>query len=129
MPSQPVAGWSKDSLEIAMNTATAATPVASPAPASWGAFKTPLFPLGQVVATPGALNAISESAQTAGEFLTRHHCGDWGLVPPSDHAQNNENISQEGMLHSSYKTRNDTVIWVITEWDRSVTTILLPSEY
>ena len=59
----------------------------------------------------------------------RHHCGDWGLVPPSDHAQNNENISQEGMLHSSYKTRNDTVIWVITEWDRSVTKVLLPSDY
>ena len=112
-----------------MNMASTATPVASPAPAFFGAFKTPLFPLGQVVATPGALDAISESAQTPGEFVSRHQCGDWGLVPDSDKTQNNENIFQEGMLHSSYKTRNDTVIWVITEWDRSATTLLLPSDY
>ena len=93
------------------------------------------FNLGQVVATPGALEALNKSDQLPSEFLNRHVKGDWGDVCESDGELNNQAIANEGneekqsRVMSVYKTAQKDVIWIITEWDRSATTILLPSEY
>jgi len=96
---------------------------------------TPKFKLGKTVATPGALDALSKSNQSPQSFLERHIMGDWGNVCKEDAALNNEAVAYEGNMDkqqrvlSSYKTSKGDIIWIITEWDRSVTTILLPSEY
>jgi hypothetical protein len=89
----------------------------------------PLFPLGRVVATPGALEALQEAGQLPQEFLHRHVTGDWGVLPPEDVQANEEAVKHGARLLSSYTTTHGTKIWIITEWDRSVTTLLLPSEY
>ena len=91
--------------------------------------KKPLFPLGQVVATPGALLALAEAGQDPVEFLIRHVTGDWGSLDEHD-LKENELALQKGLrLLSAYHTKEGERIWVITEWDRSATTILLPHEY
>jgi hypothetical protein len=88
-----------------------------------------LFPLGQTVMTPGAKEALEESNQMPIEFIKRHQSGDWGIVGKED-AQENELSVKEGFrILSAYKTNNDVKIWIITEADRSSTTLLLPSEY
>src|SRR2546430_15289342 len=89
-----------------------------------------LFPLGQIVATPGALAALAKAGQTPLDFLTRHVCGDWGELDPDDQKENALSLKRGFRLHSSYRTSSgDTKVWVITEADRSVTTVLLPEEY
>jgi hypothetical protein len=94
------------------------------------AAKPPRFSLGQVVATPGALAALAEAEQTPYEFLARHVAGDWGEELPAEDAQENEFSLERGLrLVSAYRTAKNEKIWVITEWDRSVTTLLLPAEY
>lgn len=90
---------------------------------------TPKFPLGQVVATPGALEALDESAQTAQEFLVRHQAGDWGQVGRDDSRANDIALKEGARLLSAYKTLRGVKFWIITEADRSSTCILLPSEY
>ena len=87
------------------------------------------FPLGQVVATPGALDALAEAGQLPQEFLYRHSAGDWGDVDEHDREANNEAVREGQRILSAYSTKTGTRLWVITEWDRSVSTILLPSEY
>jgi hypothetical protein len=89
----------------------------------------PLFPLGQVVATPGALAAIEKSGQQPGEFLARHVSGDWGEVPPEDIKENEFSLKHGFRLLSAYRTSAGDRLWVITEADRSSTTVLLPEEY
>jgi hypothetical protein len=92
--------------------------------------KTALFPLGQIVATPGALAALAKAGQTTLEFLERHVCGDWGELDEADRKENQLSLKCGFRLLSSYRTSAvDTKLWVITEADRSVTTILLPEEY
>lgn len=88
-----------------------------------------LFPLGQIVATPGALDALAESEQNGYEFLSRHVTGDWGDLCPEDCEANNESLEHGWRLLSSYRTAHGAKLWVITEADRSVTTLLLPEEY
>ena len=88
-----------------------------------------LFPLGQVVATPGALEALEEAGQDAAEFLSRHVSGDWGEVPAEDARENDLSVKQGFRILSAYSLTTDVKIWVITEADRSATTLLLPSEY
>lgn len=88
-----------------------------------------LFPLGQTVATPGALEALEEAGQMPHEFLTRHLSGDWGDLCDEDKAENDYAVENGGRIFSSYLTSNNTKVWVITECDRSATTFLLPSEY
>jgi hypothetical protein len=88
-----------------------------------------LFDLGQVVATPGALNALRRAAQSPGEFLTKHVRGEWGELDAHDTETNWTAIREGGRILSSYKTRLNEAIWVITESDRSSTCILLPEEY
>jgi len=91
--------------------------------------KTPLFSLGQVVATPGALQALEDAGQEATVFLSRHVAGDWGEVPPEDAKENELSVKQGFRILSAYTLNTDVKIWVITEADRSATTLLLPSEY
>jgi hypothetical protein len=90
----------------------------------------PLFSLGQLVATPGALAALEKAGQTALEFLARHARGDWGELTEDDRKENQLSLERGFRLLSSYRTNaGDTKLWVITEADRSATTILLPEEY
>jgi hypothetical protein len=79
--------------------------------------------------TPGALDAIEAAHQSATHYLTRHQRGDWGTVCPEDAALNDEAAARGGRILSAYTTPLGTRLWVITEADRQVTTILLPSEY
>ena len=95
----------------------------------------PLFLLGQVVATSGALNKI-EPVWMA-NCLARHMRGDWGVVCEEDAETNNAGLRGGGRLLSAYPIDaekpcegfGDNTLWIITEWDRSVTTFLLPNEY
>jgi invasion protein IalB len=89
----------------------------------------PLFPLGQLVATKGALAALQDAGQGAHEFLNRHMAGDWGDLCDDDRQQNECSLNRQLRILSSYMTRLGVKLWVITEADRSVTTILLPDEY
>jgi hypothetical protein len=90
---------------------------------------TPRFPLGQVVATPGALEALQESGQTPDFFLAKHLQGDWGEVCPDDARLNDQALIDGSRLLSAYRTLRNVRIWIITEADRSSTCCLLPSEY
>ncbi len=84
------------------------------------------FPLGQVVTTANAsLQLSTEEVLTA---LSRHASGDWGDLCPEDALANHEALQHGGRLFSAYG-HGDTRFWIITEADRSVTTILLPSDY
>ncbi len=88
------------------------------------------FELGRVCATPGALRAIEEAGQTPGDFLQRHLSGDWGEMDAHDSRLNDAAVrSGEDRIFSAYCTSAGEKLWCITEWDRSATTILLPSEY
>ena len=91
--------------------------------------KPPLFDLGQFVATPGALAALEKTGQSPMEFLSRHVTGDWGDIPEEDRKENQYSLEHGFRLLSSYRTTADQVIWVITEANRSHTTLLLPDEY
>jgi hypothetical protein len=87
------------------------------------------FVLGQVVATPAALEALEEAGQLPQEFLHRHLAGDWGELDEHDRRANEEALRYGGRLLSAYSTKKGTRIWIITEADRSATTILLPQDY
>jgi hypothetical protein len=92
------------------------------------------FALGRTLATPGALSAIREaygdrSRMMLSELLHRHQCGDWGMVCHSDAAANDRALVEGTRLISAYLLPDDTRVWVITEADRSATTLLLPEEY
>src|SRR5580700_9594942 len=88
-----------------------------------------LFSLGQLVATPGALAALAKAGQTPLDFLSRHIRGDWGELCEEDRKENQLSVKRGFRILSSYKTNSGEKIWVITEADRSVTTVLLPDEY
>lgn len=86
------------------------------------------FPLGHIVATPGALAAIPEEEILAA--LARHHAGDWGEeLCPEDRQENERSLENGSRLLSAYRSTSGTRFWIITEADRSATTVLLPSEY
>ena len=89
----------------------------------------PLFPLGQVVATPSALAALDQAAVNASQLLKRHQHGDWGVVPSEDAEENVRSVVNGWRILSSYQVNDDDQIWIITEANRSVTTLLLPDEY
>lgn len=88
----------------------------------------PLFPLGQVVATPAVLTHLTAHGISAREYLQRHQHGDWGDVPPEDAVENEFAIHNQLRILSSYAIEGERV-WIITEADRSATTILHPDEY
>ena len=88
------------------------------------------FPLGRLASTPGAMEAINEADDNLFTFVYRHAHGDWGCVCDSDARANERAIKEDARLLSSYKlTNSEQEVWVITEADRSVTTVLLPEEY
>lgn len=87
-----------------------------------------LFALGKLVATPGALRFMEQHSINAFELVARHAGGDWGDLGQEDVATNVAAVQHGLRVFSSYKM-SDSKLWVITEWDRSYTTILLPEEY
>lgn len=89
--------------------------------------KGPLFELGRVVSTPGALAALTR--QDLEKALARHHRGDWGDVDRHDWRANEEALSGGARLLSVYRSEDAVTFWVITEADRSSTCVLLPDEY
>ncbi len=87
------------------------------------------FSLGRVVATPGAIEAFSDAEEEAITYLLRHARGDWGDLCTEDLEENELSLEQGFRLLSAYHLKDLTKIWIITEADRSATTILLPEEY
>ena len=87
------------------------------------------FPLGRVVATPGALSALEKAEQLPAEFLDRHVNGDWGEVPEEDKQENEISVEEGYRILSAYTTRAGDKIWILTEADRSATILMLPEEY
>jgi hypothetical protein len=87
------------------------------------------FPLGRIVATPGALETISDAGQLPDFFLEKHCQGNWGDICNEDKQMNEEALISGGRLFSAYITNENEKIWVITESDRSSTTLLKPDEY
>jgi hypothetical protein len=89
-----------------------------------------LFALGQIVSTPGALDALARANQEPHDFLIRHVTGDWGSeLPEDDKAENEYSLHHGFRILSSYKTAAGEKLWLITESDRSLTTLLQPEEY
>ncbi|MGH9463939.1 MAG: hypothetical protein ACRD1X_22275 [Vicinamibacteria bacterium] len=88
-----------------------------------------ILELGYVVATPGALQALESARQSADEFLARHEAGDWGEVGEADRDENGLSLREGFRILSAYTLRTGVKIWIITEADRSATTVLLPEEY
>jgi hypothetical protein len=86
------------------------------------------LPLGRVVATPGALKLPTEAREHPFNFLARHATGDWGELCAFDRRQNEIALRDGYRILSSYDFPAGRV-WIITEADRSITTILLPEEY
>lgn len=86
------------------------------------------FPPGQVVATPGALELLERRGKDALEFLCRHMRGDWGDMCDEDKATNEHALENDLRLFSAYEIEGGK-LWLITEWNRSATTLLRPDEY
>jgi hypothetical protein len=96
--------------------------------------KRPLFDLGQVVATPGALEALQAAGQQPHEFLSRHVTGDWGDLDEEDKSLNDDAVIEGSRILSAYQTTRGDRIWIITEaaddlGKRLATTILKSEEY
>lgn len=89
----------------------------------------PLFPLGQVVSTPGALEALSQAGQDPAELLARHVSGDWGELDEEDRTENDFSVGNDLRILSAYTLESGVKVWLITEADRSATTFLLPDDY
>lgn len=93
---------------------------------------TKILAMGRIVSTPGALEAMEKDNTLPTVLLDRHRQGDWGDLCEEDRLQNEVSIEHGLRVMSSYKLGPDAgcqTIWVITEADRSVTTLLLPEEY
>lgn len=91
---------------------------------------TPLFSLGKIVSTPGALEALSTEGTSGLQLLHRHAAGDWGELCDDDKRENELSAQQGFRILSAYTLpRTGVKLWIITEADRSVTTFLLPDEY
>lgn len=89
----------------------------------------PLFELGQILATTGATEAMQGNMLVAAILLDRHASGDWGDLDQEDRETNDEAVKLGNRILSAYKLDTGGKLWIITEWDRSATTILLPEEY
>ena len=92
------------------------------------------FSLGQVVATPGAIDALQRNSALAMQYVRRHAAGDWGTMCEEDQRANNQALETGARLMSSYTLPDETTLWIITDaaddkGQRAVTTLLLPDEY
>jgi len=90
---------------------------------------TALFPIGKLIATPGALSLLERHRINPLSLLGRHLQGDWGSVPDEDRAANDNALALGNRILSSYPLGEHEKVWVISEHDRSSTCILLPDEY
>jgi hypothetical protein len=91
--------------------------------------KQQVFELGQIVATPSARAALEKASQEPGDFLKRHVACEWGDMSAEDRKENDFSLEHGFRLLSSYRTNAGDKLWIITEADRSATTLLLPEEY
>lgn len=90
----------------------------------------PLFPVGQIVATPACLELLNKNGIHPFKLINRHIQGDYGDLCPDDNQANRDALKTGGRLFSSYRINDQQdKIWIITEADRSITTLLLPEEY
>lgn len=89
----------------------------------------PSFPTGQLVATPGALAHLHQLRLEPVKYLIRHAVGDWSDMDADDAEQNRLAATLGGRIFSSYVLPDGEHLWIITEADRSVTTVLLPEDY
>jgi hypothetical protein len=89
----------------------------------------PLFGLGQIVVTPGAVAALAVAHADPAVYLSRHRTGDWGTLEDDDWKTNNYALTHAGRLLSAYRLSTGTTLWIVTEADRATTTLLLPDEY
>ena len=89
----------------------------------------PLFELGQIYATQGVLDEMELRELNPASYIARHVTGDWGDLCDEDKIANNMALLSGSRILSAYKLDDTTKIWVITESDRSSSTVLLPSEY
>ncbi|HDR9105127.1 TPA: hypothetical protein QDB04_001958 [Burkholderia vietnamiensis] len=89
----------------------------------------PRFRPGRILATPAAVEAIADARVSILDLLVRHLRGDWGDLCQSDREQNELAVDAGLRVLSSYVLPNNQTVWVITEWDRSATTFLLPGDY
>lgn len=92
------------------------------------------FDLGQIVATPGAMEAMAAAGEDPSSFLLHHASGDWGCISDEDWRLNDDALNDGGRLLSAYRTLLGEKVWLLTEaadddGRRLVTTILLPTEY
>lgn len=88
-----------------------------------------LFTTGLIVFTPGAEDALLEAKMGASDLVNRHISGDWGDLSEEDKKENEFSVKNGFRILSAYILPTQVKVWVITEWDRSVTTLLLPDEY
>jgi hypothetical protein len=86
------------------------------------------LPLGRLLATPGALARLAEAGLSPAALLARHRAGDWGDPDAGDRRANDRAARDGSRILSAYQTAAGRV-WLISEWDRSATTVLLPDEY
>jgi hypothetical protein len=86
-----------------------------------------VFRLGHIVATPNALRSVAN--EDILEAIQRHQAGDWGSLDSEDRNSNDRALASGGRIFSAYNAGNGTRFWIITEADRSVTTVLLPEDY
>ncbi|BCL90900.1 hypothetical protein ACNRBV_22795 [Ralstonia pseudosolanacearum] len=89
----------------------------------------PRLRLGQLLATPAAAAALSVAGVSVFKLLNRHARGDWGDLSEEDQQQNNLAAMTGQRVLSSYLLPTGQKVWVVTEWDRSITTVLLPDDY
>ena len=87
------------------------------------------FPLGRLLITPGAADAIAEAGQSPQEFIGRHARLERGELSDEDFRENLFSVSRQLRIFSAFRTASGVKLWLITEADRSATTILLPEEY
>jgi hypothetical protein len=85
-----------------------------------------VFRLGRIVATPNARESLTQDDILLG--IQRHQAGDWGDLTDDNRAANDRALAQGGRLVSAYQATNGMRFWLITEADRSATTILLPED-
>ena len=89
----------------------------------------PKFELGQCVVTPGAIVALTFNSISPQMLLHRHSRGDWGDLSEEDKRLNDQAVMDGGRILSAYSLADGTRVWIISEEDRSVSTILTPAEY
>lgn len=87
---------------------------------------TQLFELGKIVATPAALKAAGAQAS---EFIRRHSCGNWEESTAQDRQLNNQAVRSGKCIFSRHTTKSGETVWITTEADRSVTSLLLPRDW